>query len=35
MLMSADLHPDNNVDFEDFLIFAGHWLDYCPSNWPL
>jgi murein DD-endopeptidase MepM/ murein hydrolase activator NlpD len=32
---SADLHPDNNIDFEDFAILADYWLDYCPDNWSL
>ncbi|GAG64476.1 unnamed protein product [marine sediment metagenome] len=31
----ADLYSDENVDFKDYSIFAGYWLDYCPDGWPL
>ena len=31
----ADLYSDENVDFKDYSIFAGYWLDYCPDSWPL
>ena len=30
----ADLHPDDEVDLQDFSILASYWLDYCPDNWP-
>jgi hypothetical protein len=32
---SADLYPDNNVDFKDFVILADNWSDFCPDSWPL
>lgn len=32
---SADLYPDNNVNFEDFSVLADYWFDYCPDNWSL
>lgn len=31
----ADLDDSNDVDFIDYSILAGYWLDYCPDDWPL
>lgn len=25
--LSADLQPDNKVDFKDFTVFADYWFD--------
>ena len=27
LMTPADLHPDNIIDFNDFIIFADHWLE--------
>ena len=33
---AADLDGEaDNVDFEDYSIFAGFWQDYCPDGWQL
>jgi hypothetical protein len=33
---AADLDGQgDDVDFEDYSIFAGSWLDYCPDGWQL
>ena len=32
--LGADFNHDDSVDFEDFSIFAGHWMGNCPPNWP-
>lgn len=32
---TADLYPDNNVNFKDFAVLADYWFDYCPDNWNL
>ena len=31
----ADLYSDQNVDFKDYTIFTGYWVDYCPPDWLL
>jgi len=33
--LAADLDGDDDVDFEDYRIFAQWWRDYCPYGWPL
>lgn len=33
--LTADLKPDNTVDFEDFTVLADYWFDYCPESWQL
>jgi hypothetical protein len=30
----ADLNHDGNVDFVDFSILAGYWMNNCPTDWP-
>jgi hypothetical protein len=32
--LSADLNHDGKVDFLDFAILAGYWMNNCPVNWP-
>ena len=32
--LSADLNHDGKVDFADFCILAGYWMNNCPGNWP-
>jgi hypothetical protein len=32
---SADLWVDNQVDLQDFGVFASYWLVYCPDGWAL
>ncbi len=33
---AADLDGEaDNVDFEDYGIFSGHWRDFCPDGWQL
>jgi len=32
--LSADLNHDGKVDFVDFSILAGYWMQNCPGNWP-
>ncbi len=32
--IGADLNHDGNVNFVDFSIFAGYWMDGCPADWP-
>lgn len=32
--LGADLDDSNNVDFKDYSIFADHWLDCRPADWP-
>jgi len=32
--LSADLNHDGKVDFADFCILAGYWMDSSPANWP-
>jgi hypothetical protein len=33
--LEADLYEDEKVDFIDYSILAGYWLDYCPDDWQL
>jgi hypothetical protein len=33
--LPGDLSGNNDVDLEDYGIFAVYWLDYCPDDWPL
>ena len=33
--LAGDLDGDDNVEFEDYSIFAGYWRDYCPAGWQL
>ena len=33
--LPADLNHSTHVDFVDYSIFASHWFDFCPDNWPL
>jgi hypothetical protein len=33
--IGADLNHDGKVNFVDFSILAGYWMDNCPSDWPL
>jgi hypothetical protein len=33
--ISADLNHDGKVNFTDFSILAGYWMDSSPANWPL
>jgi hypothetical protein len=32
--IDADLNHDGKVNFVDFSILAGYWMDNCPSDWP-
>jgi Domain of unknown function (DUF5060) len=32
--LSADLNHDGKVDFADFCILAGYWMNSSPGNWP-
>ena len=32
--LSADLNHDGKVDFADFCILAGYWMNSSPANWP-
>ena len=32
--IGADLNHDGKVDFVDFSILAGYWMDNCPADWP-
>ncbi|MGD0597407.1 MAG: DUF5060 domain-containing protein [Sedimentisphaerales bacterium] len=32
--IGADLAHDGNVNFIDFSILAGYWMDNCPADWP-
>ncbi|MGD1042276.1 MAG: DUF5060 domain-containing protein [Sedimentisphaerales bacterium] len=32
--IGADLTHDGNVNFIDFSILAGYWMDNCPADWP-
>jgi hypothetical protein len=32
--IGADLNHDGKVDFGDFSILAGYWMDNCPADWP-
>ena len=32
--LSADLNHDGKVDFADFCILAGYWMNNSPGNWP-
>jgi hypothetical protein len=33
--LAADLNHDDKVNFRDYAILAGLWLEQCPSDWPL
>jgi hypothetical protein len=33
--LAADLNHDDKVNFRDYAILAGLWLDPCPPDWPL
>ena len=33
--LPGDLNKDKHVRFDDYSIFAGYWLDFCPSEWKL
>ena len=33
--LAADLDSDENVDFPDYSLLAGKWLEKCPPGWPL
>lgn len=32
--LDADFNNDGEVNLEDYNIFVGSWLRYCPDNWP-
>lgn len=32
--IGADLNHDGKVNFADFSILAGYWMDNCPPDWP-
>ena len=32
--LDADFNQDGEVNLEDYNIFVGSWLRYCPDNWP-
>ena len=32
--LDADFNSDGEVNLEDYNIFVGSWLRYCPDNWP-
>jgi hypothetical protein len=31
----ADFNHDGKVNFVDFNMLAGYWMENCPANWPL
>ena len=31
----GNLDGFGDVDFKDYSIFAGFWLDFCPDSWPV
>jgi hypothetical protein len=33
--LAADLNRDGKVNFRDYAVLAGLWLDPCPPDWPL
>jgi hypothetical protein len=33
--LDGDLSGDNDVEFEDYSIFAWYWSSYCPEGWRL
>ena len=33
--LEADLSVNYKVDFADYSVFAGYWLDFCPEGWML
>jgi hypothetical protein len=32
--LDADFNGDGEVNLEDYNLFVGSWLEYCPDNWP-
>ena len=32
--VGADFNHDGEVNLEDYNLFMGSWLKYCPDNWP-